>query len=63
MSKNAMPYLLLPREAPVPQELKQTQPLLDHIKASLCAGDDQDYVVFMGWIAHVARYPNRKIGW
>ncbi len=63
LSKNAMPYLLLPREAPVPEELEQIQPLLDHIKASLCAVDDRDYEVFIGWTAHVARYPNKKIGW
>lgn len=39
LAKNAMPYLHLPREAPVPEELEQIQPLLDHIHASLCAGD------------------------
>jgi hypothetical protein len=63
LSKNAMPYLVIPKEAPVLEELEQIQPLLDHIKASLCAGDDRDYEVFMGWVAHVARYPNKKIGW
>ncbi|DBA92230.1 TPA: hypothetical protein ACH3X1_015937 [Trebouxia sp. C0004] len=34
----------------------------DHIKASLCAEEDKDYEVFKGWIAHVAMYPNKKIG-
>lgn len=63
LSKNAMPYLLLPKDKPVKEELEQIQPLLDHIKGSLCAGEEEDYAVFMGWIAHVAKYPNKKIGW
>ncbi|KAL0043400.1 hypothetical protein WJX79_003619 [Trebouxia sp. C0005] len=63
LSKNAMPYLLLPKDKPVKEELEQIQPLLDHIKGSLCVGEEEDYAVFMGWIAHVAKYPNKKIGW
>ena len=60
LSEKAMPYLLLPKEALVAEEI---QPLLDHIKASLCAGEEQDYKVFMQWTAHVAKHPNQKTKW
>ena len=63
LCQKAMPYLQLPKEAPVPEEIEQIQPLLDHIKASLCAGDEKDYKVFMQFIAHVALKPNVKTKW
>ena len=47
----------------VPKDTDQIQPLLEHIQASLCAGEETDYAVLMAWIAHVAKYPNKKIGW
>ncbi len=63
LCQKAMPYLQLPKEAPVAEEIEQIQPLLDHIKASLCAGEEKDYTVFMQFIAHVAKFPNKKTKW
>jgi hypothetical protein len=63
LARNAMPYLKLPIEQPTDEEIQQIQPLLEHIKESLCGGDEDDYHVFMSWIAHVAQKPNAKIGW
>lgn len=55
----AMPYLQLQQEAPLEKEIQQIQPLLDHIKSRLCAAEEKDYHVFMQFVAHVAKYPNR----
>ncbi len=63
LSKNAMPYLNVPYEEPTSSEIEQLQPILDHIRSSLCADNHEDYEVFMAWIAHVAKWPNKKIGW
>jgi len=60
---NAMPLLLLPYERPSDDEIEQIAPQLEHIRDSLCAGSQEDYEVFMAWVAHVAKHPNKKIGW
>ena len=62
-ARNAMPYLKLPVQKPCDEEVEQIQPLLQHIRDSLCAGDEADFREFMAWIAHVAKFPNKKIGW
>ena len=63
LSKNAMPLLQINPTKPSEEDVKTIQPLLDHILSSLCAGNEDDNNVFMGWIAHVAKFPNKKIGW
>ena len=40
LCQKAMPYLQLPKEAPVSEEIEQIQPLLDQM-------DEKDYKVFM----------------
>lgn len=37
LAANAVPYLKLPKERPLPEELEQIQPLLEHIKHLLPA--------------------------
>jgi len=59
----AMPLLETPYLQPTAEEIAEIQPLLDHILASLVSGDQQDYDSFMGWLAHVVKHPNKKIGW
>ena len=63
LAANAMPLLNLPHLEPTTDEKQAIQPLLDHIKNSLLSGDQQDYESFMGWLAHVVKHPNKKIGW
>ena len=60
LSKNAAPYLFPPKDKPVKEELEQIQPPLDHIKASLCAGEEKDYEVFMGWVTLCCQVPQQE---
>lgn len=45
------------------EELKQIQPILDHILQSLCSNNSTDYQHLMAWFAHVMQHPELKVGW
>ena len=59
----AMPLLDLPdRELTEAEELA-LKDILHHILNSLVSGNQQDYDIFMDWMAYVAQNPDRKIAY
>lgn len=63
LCKGCMPLLSVPARPLNTDEQSQLQPILDHIKESLCAGNETDFSNFMAWIAHVMQHPEQKVGW
>lgn len=60
--QGAMPFLKLADQKPAEEDMKVIEPLLQHIRDCLCAGNEQNYQYFMAWVAHIAHHPDKKTG-
>ena len=58
-----MPLLKQSRRSLSEHDVQELQPILDHIKDCLCAGNEQDYANLMAWLAHIIQDPAEKTGW
>lgn len=58
-----MPLLAEPARQLDTEELAQIQPILNHIKDSICSSNETDYKHLLAWISHVCQFPERKVGW
>ncbi len=58
-----MPLLKHHKRSLSSADLEELQPILDHIKNSVCAGNDVDYNNLLAWMATVVQDPAEKTGW
>ena len=58
-----MPLLKHHKRSLSSADLEELQPILDHIKNSICAGNDVDYNNLLAWMATVVQNPAEKTGW
>ncbi len=58
-----MPRLKQSKRSLSEEDIQELQPILDHIKDCLCAGNQQDYTNLLAWLAHIMQDPAEKTGW
>lgn len=58
-----MPLLKQSKRILSEEDIQELQPILDHIKDCLCAGNQQDYTNLLAWLAHIMQDPAEKTGW
>ncbi len=58
-----MPLLKQSKRSLSEEDIQELQPILDHIKDCLCAGNQLDYTNLLAWLAHIMQDPAEKTGW